>query len=159
MTRGLSTERRRRGERGAAALEFAFVVPIFLILVFGVIQFGLYFYSMQSGTSAVGEATRRMTVGDCQSTGSLQTMLFNRLGSATTAQSGAGITVTPGYTKADGTTAMAAPGEIGGTVKLTVTYPSLDMDFPLIPTPNNGVVTRSATARIEDVTASTAGAC
>ena len=51
---------------------------------------------------------------------------------------------------------MAAPGEVGGTVKLTVTYPGLDFDFPLIPVPNDGEVTRSATARIED-TISSAG--
>lgn len=159
MTRGRITRRRGRGEDGSSALEFAFIVPIFLTLVFGVIQYGLYFYSMQSGTSAVGEATRRMTVGDCQTSGSIQTMLLNRLGSATTASAPSGVSVTRSYTKADGTTTMAAPGEIGGTVTLTASYPSLNLNFPLIPVPNGGTVNRSATARIEDITASSAGAC
>lgn len=32
--------RRRRGERGAAAVEFALIMPIFLMLLFGIIDFG-----------------------------------------------------------------------------------------------------------------------
>lgn len=159
MTRGRTTKRAERGDRGAAAVEFAFVVPIFLALVFGVIQYGLYFYSMQSGTSAVGEATRRMTVGDCQTSAGLKTFMRGRLGKATTATLDSQVTVTTTYTKADGTTIMAAPGEIGGTVTLLARYPSLDLNFPLIPVPDSGFVTRSATARIEDVTASSPGAC
>ena len=49
-------------------------MPIFLVLVFGVIQYGLYFWSMQAGTAAVGEAVRRMTVGDCQTDAQVQTL-------------------------------------------------------------------------------------
>ena len=60
------------------------VVPILLLLVFGIIQYGLYFWSMQAGTSAVGEAVRRMTVGDCQTACEMQTLMENRLGSAST---------------------------------------------------------------------------
>jgi Flp pilus assembly protein TadG len=32
--------RSRRGERGAVAVEFALIVPIFLVLVLGIIEFG-----------------------------------------------------------------------------------------------------------------------
>lgn len=158
MTRRLRG-RATRGERGAAAVEFALVVPIFLVVVFGIIQYGLYFWSMQAGTSAVGETVRRMTVGDCQTSSQIQTLMESRLGSASTTTAPSDITVSTSYTKADGTTAMAAPGEIGGTVTLTASFQGLDFNFPLIPTPDDGVVTRSATARIEDVTASTTGAC
>ena len=42
-------------------------------------------------------------------------------------------------------------------VTLTATFPTVDLHFPLIPIPNNGNVTRTATARIEDVTAITGG--
>jgi Flp pilus assembly protein TadG len=35
--------RRRRDEGGAAAVEFALLAPIVLLLVFGIIQYGLYF--------------------------------------------------------------------------------------------------------------------
>jgi Flp pilus assembly protein TadG len=147
----------RRGQRGATAVEFALVLPIFLWVVFGLIQYGFYFFAMQSGTSAVGEVTRRMTVGDCQSTGEVRSLVYGRLGAATTATSSAGITVTPTYTKADGTTSAASPGEIGGTVTLSATFPTVNLHFPLIPLPNSGNVTRTATGRIEDVSAITGG--
>ena len=149
--------RRRRSQKGAAAVEFALLAPVFILLVCGLIQFGWYFYAMQSGTSAVGEATRRMAVGDCQTSSQLQTMLKGRLGSATSVAA-SGITVTRTYTKADGATSTAAPGEIGGTVTLTATYPTFNLNLPLMSAPNGGNVTRSATARIEDVTPM-AGGC
>jgi Flp pilus assembly protein TadG len=152
--------RARRTERGAAAVEFALVIPIFLVLVFGVIQYGLYFFAMQTGTTAVGDATRRMSVGDCQTEAQVKSFIHSHLGSATTAGSASGITiVTRTYTKADGTGSVASPGEIGGTVTLTATFPTLNLNFPLIPVPGDGVVTRSATARVEDITASSVGAC
>jgi Flp pilus assembly protein TadG len=159
MNARLKMLRDHRRQGGAVAVEFALIVPLFLWLLLGLIQYGFYFYSMQAGTSAVGEVTRRMTVGDCQTEGEVKSALFDRLGSATTASSSAGITVvTRTYTKTDGVTPASAPGEIGGTVTLSATYPSFDMNFPFVPVPNNGDVTRSATARIEDVTAM-AGGC
>ena len=150
--------RTQRREDGAVAVEFALVVPLFILVIMGMVQYGFYFYAMQSGTSAVGEVTRRMTVGDCQSAGEVQTLLRGRLGKATTASSAAGITVVRTYTKADGVTSASSPGEIGGTVTLTATFPTVNLHFPLISIPNNGNVTRTATARIEDVTAM-AGGC
>ena len=147
----------RRGQNGAAAVEFALLAPIFILMVCGLIQYGWYFYAMQSGTSAVGEATRRMAVGDCQTTGQVQTLLKGRLGPATSVAA-SGITVSAVYTKSDGTTSAASPGEIGGTVTLTATYPTFNLNLPLMSAPNGGNVTRSATARIEDVT-SMAGGC
>ena len=149
--------RARRDQKGAAAVEFALIVPLFVLVIMGMVQYGWYFYAMQSGTSGVGEVTRRMAVGDCQSSGEVQALLFGRLGSATTASAASGITVSRSYTKADGSTSASSPGEIGGTVTLTATFPTVDLHFPLIATPNGGNVTRSATARIEDVTAITGG--
>ena len=63
MARVLRT-RATRGERGAAAVEFALIVPILLLLVLGMIQYGLYFWSAQGGSSAAREAARRAAVGD-----------------------------------------------------------------------------------------------
>jgi Flp pilus assembly protein TadG len=141
------------------AVEFALIMPIFLLLVFGIIQYGIYFFSMQAGTSAAGEAVRRMSVGDCQTSGAVQSLVFSRLsGKATSASAASGVTITTSYTKADGTTPMSAPGEIGGTVKVTVAYPTVNLKIPFIPVPDNGTVTRTATGRIEDI-ASMPGGC
>ncbi len=59
-------------------------MPIFLVLAFGVIQYGLYFWSMQAGTAAVGDAARRMSVGDCQTEAQVETYLASKLGAART---------------------------------------------------------------------------
>jgi Flp pilus assembly protein TadG len=151
---GIRRRRERRDEGGAAAVEFALVLIPMLYLVFGLIQYGWYFYAMQSGSSAVGDAARRIAVGNCQTTGQVQTVIFNHLGAATTASSAAGVNATITYTKADGSGTTTSPGEIGGSVTVTATFPTLDMHFPFIPVPGGGSVTRTNVARIEDLDSS-----
>ncbi len=153
----LKTRLRRRDDEGAAAVEFALIMPLLLILLFGIVQYGFYFYAMQAGSSAVGDAARRVAVGNCQTTSQVQTLLYNKLGPATTASSASGVTTTLSYTNTDGTPDNS-PGHIGGSVLVTVTFPTLNLRFPFIPVPNNGSVTRSTFARIEDTDA-TQGAC
>jgi Flp pilus assembly protein TadG len=51
-------ERRARGERGQALVEFAFVAVIFFILVFGIIDFGLGLHSWITVTNAAREGAR-----------------------------------------------------------------------------------------------------
>jgi Flp pilus assembly protein TadG len=153
----LKTGLRRRDDKGAAAVEFALIMPILLILLFGIIQYGFYFYAMQAGSSAVGDAARRVAVGNCQTTAQVQTLIYNKLGPATTASSSSGVTTTVSYTNSDGSSGTA-PGEIGGSVQVTATFPTLNLRFPFIPVPGNATVTRSTFARIEDIVA-TQGAC
>ena len=149
--------RRRRDEGGAAAVEFALVLIPLLYLVFALVQYGWY-YAMQSGSSAVGDAARRIAVGNCQTLAQAQTLIYNDLGAATTASSSSGVTTTVTYTKADGSGSVSAPGEIGGAVTVTATFPTLNMHFPFIPVPNSGSVTRTNVARVEDID-STQGTC
>jgi Flp pilus assembly protein TadG len=144
---------RRRDQRGAAAVEFALILPLLLLLVFGVIQYSWYFYAMQSGSSAVGDAARRLAVGNCQTVSQVQTLLKNDLGPATTAGSPSGITTTVTYVNPDGSP-DSSPGHMGGSVTVSATFPTLNIHFPLIPVPNGGNVTRTNVARIEDTDAS-----
>lgn len=51
-----------RSERGAVAVEFAFVIPILLTLLLGVIEFGHYFNVQISATHAAREAARSMSI-------------------------------------------------------------------------------------------------
>jgi Flp pilus assembly protein TadG len=144
-----------RQEHGAAAVEFALVMPLLLVLVFGVIQYGMYFFAMQTGTSAANQAVRRLSVGDCQDVDAeLKPFLYSRL---RTAMEGTQDAVNPAvtWTKADGTTVGQ---ETGGSVQLIVSFPAMDMHFPFIPVPNNGTVTRTVDARVED-TSPEAGGC
>jgi Flp pilus assembly protein TadG len=145
--------RRRRDQHGAAAVEFALVLIPMLYLIFGLIQYGWYFYAMQSGSSAVGDAARRVAVGNCQTVAQVQTLLKSHLGAATTASSASNISTTVTYTNADGSPA-SSPGQIGGSVTVTATFPTLNMHFPFIPVPGSGDITRTNVARIEDLDSS-----
>jgi Flp pilus assembly protein TadG len=49
---------RVKNERGAAAVEFALVLPLLLLLVFGGIEFGLLMFNKQVITNASREAAR-----------------------------------------------------------------------------------------------------
>lgn len=49
---------RPRDERGAAAVEFAVVLPLLLMVVFGIIEFGLLMYNKAMITNASREAAR-----------------------------------------------------------------------------------------------------
>ncbi len=71
-----------RDDRGASAVEFALVMPFLLLIVFGLIQYGLYFFSSQTGSNTINVAARQLTVGNCDTAAELNTLVNNRLGSA-----------------------------------------------------------------------------
>lgn len=51
-----------RDQRGVAAVEFALVLPILLLILFGIIQFGFIFVVQNSMQNAVREGARAMAV-------------------------------------------------------------------------------------------------
>lgn len=57
------THKRRQRERGQALLEFAFVVPIFLVLVLGVVDFSWALRSWITVTNSAREGARLGAVG------------------------------------------------------------------------------------------------
>ncbi len=143
-----------RRDRGAAAVEFALVLPILLLIVFALIQYGLYFYSAQTGSNTANAATRQLSVGNCQTSGSLQTFVDDRLGAASTGSA----TVTPVFRDIDGATSTAADVEVGGTVELTIEFPTVNLNFPFVPFLDDATVSRTVTARVEDTTDQGCGA-
>ena len=48
----------QKGEKGQAIVEFALLVPIFLLLVFTIVDFGMGFYSWITVTNAAREGAR-----------------------------------------------------------------------------------------------------
>ena len=64
------TARRRSadGEDGAAAVEFALVVPLLLLLLFGIISFGMIFAQQLSLTNAARQGARVAVVNSDQRT-------------------------------------------------------------------------------------------
>jgi Flp pilus assembly protein TadG len=51
-----------RKERGQTMVEFAFVLPIFAVLLFGIVQFGLAFNNYVTLTDAVRAGARKAAV-------------------------------------------------------------------------------------------------
>ena len=50
--------RRKNGEKGQALVEFTLLLPIFLLLLFAIIDFGMGFYSWITVTNAAREGAR-----------------------------------------------------------------------------------------------------
>jgi Flp pilus assembly protein TadG len=48
----------KRNERGAAATEFALLLPVFLMILFGIIEFGMIMYGREVVTNAAREGAR-----------------------------------------------------------------------------------------------------
>ena len=59
---------RRRGKSGSAALEFAFVAPVFFVLMMGTLESGVIFFAQNVLTEAVDDAGRQIRTGAAQST-------------------------------------------------------------------------------------------
>jgi hypothetical protein len=47
-----------KSQKGAAAVEFAIILPLLLLLIFGIIEFGLFLFNRHVITNAVREAAR-----------------------------------------------------------------------------------------------------
>jgi Flp pilus assembly protein TadG len=55
--------KRFRDQRGASAVEFAIIVPVLFMIVFGIIGFGIAFMQVQTIRGAVREGARISAVG------------------------------------------------------------------------------------------------
>src|SRR3954453_4386684 len=53
---------RARGQDGAAAVEFALIVGVFAMLLFGMLEFGVAFWQVQNLRAATREAARQAAV-------------------------------------------------------------------------------------------------
>jgi Flp pilus assembly protein TadG len=143
---------RPHGEDGAAAVEFALVLIPFLIVVFGLIQYGFYFFAAQAGSSAANSALRQLAVGNCQDSTKLATYVNSRIQGAAEGTA----TITTNYYDTTGAlvtnTPVAQNVPVGGTVKLTITFAPINLKLPLVPFMTNAQVKREVPARVEDNT-------
>jgi Flp pilus assembly protein TadG len=71
--------RSRRGERGQAFVEFALILPVFVVLVFAVIDFGNVFSKYVSVTNAAREGARYGITASSDTSG-IQTRVQNTSG-------------------------------------------------------------------------------
>lgn len=136
--------RLRRAESGAVAVEFALILPVLLVLVLGIIQYGMYFYARQGGSDIARDAARRAAVGTPTTCADFRTMVRDNIDDVT--GSGSTATVTRTYTKANPTLV-----QVGDTVTVTVSFTSFDLNVPLVPIVDDGTVASTVKARVEYV--------
>lgn len=127
----------RRDEQGATAVEFALIMIPFVVLIFGMIQYGWYFYVSQTTGGAASTVARRLQVGDCW-TGTSALTLAKQQAAMVTA-----VTVTPN----------TLAGATAGTTQITVEVTADGRLVNFLPMPNGGQVTRTVKSQLEDLTA------
>jgi Flp pilus assembly protein TadG len=97
-----------RSEKGQSIVEFALVLPILVMLLFGIIDFGRIFHTYLAIDHASREAARTASIGENDAT-----IVSTAVASASSIQLTAGqVAVSPGGTKSS-----------GSDVTVTITYP------------------------------------
>ncbi len=109
------TGRRLRDERGASAVEFAMIVPLLIVLVLGIAEFG-HAFSVQGTLSAAAREGARVMA------------LQNDQAAARTAVRTATSTLRPGITDGQITVTPTSCPLTGGTT--TSTYVSVTISYP-----------------------------
>lgn len=98
-----------RGECGAAAVEFALVVPMLLVLLLGIVEFSRAYHAQSAVSAAAREGARAMAIQD-----DVDAALEHTVAAAPTLQP----TLTASHVEVS--LASCAPGQ---TVAVTVSYP------------------------------------
>jgi hypothetical protein len=121
-----------------------------LLLVFAIIQWGLYFWADQGGSDAARDAARLSAVGkptDCATFRSSVQSGIDKMGD--------NFSINRTYTDNDGVAGIT-PGDI---VTVTVEFDSIDLHIPFVPFIDNGRVSTTAKARVEFVNDGTPSNC
>lgn len=143
--------RARAGEHGAVAVEFALVLPFLLLIVFGSIQYGIYFWADQGGSDAARKAARLAAVGeytDCTSFRNSIREDLEPLGDEDAAE------INRTYQTDAGVKRTAADGSdvlIGDYAVVSVEFKTYDFNFPFLPFIQDGEVSSTAKARVENL--------
>jgi len=126
-------------EKGASAVEFALVLPALILLVFGIIQFGILFHDYISITHAAREGVRWAALHEPEINVKQKTI-------------DAAPSLNPSIAASDITVSNPAPtnDDQGEPVTVTVLY-TVPIDMPLMQTflGSSVALTSAATQRIE----------
>jgi len=85
----------RRDEEGAAALEFALVLPLLLLIVFAIISYGYMFSVRQALTQAAAEGARAAAVAPSNQSTAATSAVNNALSGYSMTCGSGGLTCTP----------------------------------------------------------------
>lgn len=137
---------RARGEEGAAAVEFALIVGVLAMLIFGMLQFGLAFFQLQSLRAASREGARIGAMGG--TVAQIQTAVQNASGISAPMGSAIYVKTRTGTNPpaspstdppCDSTSALPADSVIAGVDLKSAALPSgvaqvFTVNIPLLPT-------------------------
>jgi Flp pilus assembly pilin Flp len=127
-----------RGQDGAAAVEFALLLPLLVLLLFGFIQFGLAFNTRIQATNAAREAARQAVVGidDWNDVGGVQFWQIVRDRAGVSSISNC---------------SFDTDDVVGGTLTVKFDFP-LKLEIPFLPSPPSWQTgTAQASMRIEQL--------
>jgi Flp pilus assembly protein TadG len=150
--------RRRRDENGASAVEFALIMPIFIVLVFGIIAFGIVFaQNLALGNSARQAArfavVQERTCGEIRTEArdsATGTIAMNTANIGVTVErivSGGGATTLCGGAGSDANKPCEGAAE-GSSIKVETTYQS-KVIIPLVVSDNNVTINGEGIFRCE----------
>ena len=101
--------RHLQSERGAAAVEFALLLPVLIVLILGIVEFGRAFQVQATLAAAAREGARVMALEDDAA-------------AARTAVRSASTTLNPGVTDADIAVTPESCTTTAGNATVTITY-------------------------------------
>jgi Flp pilus assembly protein TadG len=130
----------RRNRRATAAVEFAIVAPVFLLLVFGMIEYGRMVMVQQIITNASREGARTAVL-DGATTASVQSAVNSYLASGSI--SGATVTVSPN---------PPSSAQYGDPVTVTVSVPFSQVSWLPSPMYLGGTTLSSSTVMRRETT-------
>jgi hypothetical protein len=137
--------RRQQADRGAVAVEFALLLPLLMLFLFGIIQYGYGLFQLQALTATVDDATQKAADGvtDC----ALFSNTLNRLASGNGLDAAKLQDVKVQWLSPTGT-AVGAPDPIG-QVRVSATLVPFKVGIPFVPFPDT--ITRSKTTSLQNV--------
>jgi Flp pilus assembly protein TadG len=134
-----------RNDDGAAAVEFALLLPLLMLFLFGIIQYGYGLFQLQAFSAAVGDAGRSAATGitDCRLFSTAVTSLVS--GNGLDPDDVSGIKV---QWLTDQGVPTNAPNPLG-RVQVTASFTPFKIGLPFVPFPDR--ITRTTTATIQNV--------
>jgi Flp pilus assembly protein TadG len=133
----------RRDERGANLVEFVIILPLLVLLVFGIIEFGVNFDRKIGVNSASREGARAAIVGNAPG-------CDNDDGTLTAAEIKCFVQDRLGLSDDDVSVAVVAPSSaVGEPLKVCVQYPAESITLLFAPLLSGANLRSSATMRIE----------
>jgi Flp pilus assembly pilin Flp len=140
-------------ERGAVAVEFALLLPLLMMFLFGIIQYGYGLFQLQAFNSAIGDATQTAATGitDC----GLFSTALEKLASADGISPDDVLNIKVHWLTSTGAPTNA-PSPLG-QVQVTASFRPFKIGVPFIPFPDE--ITRTNTATIQNVGLATLVGC